>query len=210
MATLKNVSIDDTGYLRIPSGDFTERPGDPVVGMIRFNSIFNEVELFNGTDWEIISMTSSRIVQVKTAMSGPARQTISSTTPIEINGLSIEITPKYIDSIMIIDAQIISSATYVSSFGVYRDGFKTANTAGYENDSIDNMQITTFYGDSSATRLRPTPLLYSQVSGTLSKITYSIRAAAAWYGTASTLYINDRAGEDMASFSHMTIMEVKV
>lgn len=51
MATLKNVTINDTGFLRLPSGTTAERPGSPVAGMIRYNTDINNNEFYNGSEW---------------------------------------------------------------------------------------------------------------------------------------------------------------
>ena len=37
MATLKNTTVDDTGFLRVPNGTAAQRPGTPAAGMIRLN-----------------------------------------------------------------------------------------------------------------------------------------------------------------------------
>jgi hypothetical protein len=38
--------------------------------------------------------------------------------------------------------------------------------------------------------------------------TYQIYGSSAWAGTATTLFINNRNSNDMASFSHMTVTEI--
>jgi hypothetical protein len=51
MAILKNTIIDDSGFLKLPSGTTTERPSSPEEGMIRFNQTFNGIEYYNGNKW---------------------------------------------------------------------------------------------------------------------------------------------------------------
>ncbi len=51
MAILKNLTINDTGFLQIPSGTIAQRPTSPSQGMIRYNTDFKENEYYNGTDW---------------------------------------------------------------------------------------------------------------------------------------------------------------
>ena len=41
MATLKNTTINDTGYLVIPVGNTVQRPDSPANGMMRFNTTNN-------------------------------------------------------------------------------------------------------------------------------------------------------------------------
>jgi hypothetical protein len=45
MATLKNTSIDDTGFLKIPEGTTAQRPAG-AAGMMRYNSTTQEMEYF--------------------------------------------------------------------------------------------------------------------------------------------------------------------
>jgi hypothetical protein len=47
MATLKNTTIDDTGYIQVPVGTTAQRPASPTAGMIRFNTSLGYVEVYN-------------------------------------------------------------------------------------------------------------------------------------------------------------------
>ena len=51
MATLKNTTIDDTGYLGIPIGNTVQRPASPANGMMRFNTTNNYLEIYTGGSW---------------------------------------------------------------------------------------------------------------------------------------------------------------
>ena len=51
MATLKNTTINDTGFLRLPSGTTAQRPASPVAGMVRFNTTLGYAEVYTGTQW---------------------------------------------------------------------------------------------------------------------------------------------------------------
>lgn len=52
MATLKNTTINDTGFLTLPTGNVAQRPSSPTAGMMRYNSLNSIVELYNGTSWQ--------------------------------------------------------------------------------------------------------------------------------------------------------------
>ena len=54
MATLKNTTIDDTGFITLPSGTTAQRPASPVVGMYRYNTDLGRTEWWNGTIWQVI------------------------------------------------------------------------------------------------------------------------------------------------------------
>ena len=58
MATLKNVTIDDTGYLKLPVGNAAERPPEDSnnIASMRVNSDNGKLEYWNGVGWELSSM----------------------------------------------------------------------------------------------------------------------------------------------------------
>lgn len=160
-----------------------------------------------GTDMGSIASPGT-ILQVKTAVSGPARQGISNLNPVAITGLSVTITPRYATSLIVVEAHISSTITFVTSFGVYRDGVATVSTSGFTNNNQPNMQVTTHTGEAAnAERMYRTPVYHFEVAGSGER-TYQIYATDGWAGVANTLYINNRASADMASFSHMLVMEV--
>ena len=51
MATLKNTTVNDTGYFMPPSGTTAQRPVSPTAGMLRFNTTTNYLEFYDGTSW---------------------------------------------------------------------------------------------------------------------------------------------------------------
>lgn len=51
MAILKNTTVDDTGFITIPSGTIAQRPASPSAGMFRYNTEFKTNEYYNGTEW---------------------------------------------------------------------------------------------------------------------------------------------------------------
>ena len=52
MATLQSLTISDTGYIKLPVGTGSNRPGSPVNGMIRYNTDTGLVEFYNGSIWQ--------------------------------------------------------------------------------------------------------------------------------------------------------------
>jgi len=51
MATLKNLTVNDTGYLQLPTGNTASRPASPAVGMVRFNTDIGGVEVYTTGGW---------------------------------------------------------------------------------------------------------------------------------------------------------------
>jgi hypothetical protein len=52
MALLKNTSINDTGFLKLPNGTTAQRPVSPSTGMIRYNTDLSLLEYWNGAEWK--------------------------------------------------------------------------------------------------------------------------------------------------------------
>ena len=51
MATIKNSTVNDIGFLRLPAGTTAERPANPSAGMVRYNTSLGYAEVFNGYNW---------------------------------------------------------------------------------------------------------------------------------------------------------------
>jgi len=51
MATLKNTTVNDTGFLRLPIGTTAQRPVSPVAGYIRYNTTLSYLEIYTGNNW---------------------------------------------------------------------------------------------------------------------------------------------------------------
>lgn len=62
MATLKNTTIDDTGFITIPSGTITQRPSPAANGMIRYNTDLSVTEYFASNNWLDITTGKPPIV----------------------------------------------------------------------------------------------------------------------------------------------------
>jgi len=52
MATLKNTTINDTGFLKTASGTTAQRPGSPSTGDVRWNTDLGYHEIYDGTKWK--------------------------------------------------------------------------------------------------------------------------------------------------------------
>jgi len=51
VATLKNTTINDTGFLQVPAGTTAQRPSSPTLGMWRFNTTLGYLEIYDGNFW---------------------------------------------------------------------------------------------------------------------------------------------------------------
>jgi hypothetical protein len=62
MASLKNTTIDDTGYIQLPSGTTAQRAASPTVGMMRYNSTTTAVEAYTASGW--VNLASAAVPAV--------------------------------------------------------------------------------------------------------------------------------------------------
>ena len=157
------------------------------------------------------AITAGGVIQIRTAVAGPNRQLINSATPQPIVGLSISFTPAVATSRILIQAFVSSSATYVTSFGIFKDGQPTVSTSGYTNLNAPNMQVTHFaYAvvPDSPERMECIPVTHTETALTTATRTYQVYGLSKWYSTTYNLWINNRNSNDMAAFSHMIIYEI--
>ena len=92
MATLKNTTINDTGYLTLPVGTTAERPSTAVAGMTRYNTTTSAYEFYDGTAWVglITSVPVSYLVQAGGAGGGGTVTSVAMTVP---TGLTVSGSP---------------------------------------------------------------------------------------------------------------------
>lgn len=164
----------------------------------------------NGTLRSQNAITSGGVIQIRTAVAGPNRQLINSQTPQPISGLSISFTPAVATSRILIQAFVASTATYVSSFGIFRNGSPTVSTAGFTNLSSPNMQVTEYHAPEGANtyNMHVIPVTHTEPAFTTATRTYAVYGLSKWSTSTYNLWINNRDYNDMASFSHMIIYEI--
>jgi len=54
MSTLKNTTVNDTGFLQVPSGTTAQRPASPSNGMMRYNTTLGVLEAYASNSWVTI------------------------------------------------------------------------------------------------------------------------------------------------------------
>lgn len=159
--------------------------------------------------------TPGSVVQVVTATSGFINQTINSATPVLLSGLSVAITPKFNNSIILIQGMVTASWSYVSSIHIYKNGsdmIPSHAAAGTNSQSGGNTALWTHYQSSQeaarANQVFPFPVLYQDIPGVTTSITYDFRANSGWSGGTEAFYFNNRTGTDMLGSSFITVMEI--
>ena len=159
----------------------------------------------------ILNSTGS-VLQVVYNSTGFNRQTISSSSPVAVNGLTCTITPTSASNNIIIVAELTGSWTYVASMTIYRNGSSLIpNHGGNDQTGTGPIADMTYYDQAISTgtaSIKRFPMIFRDSPGSTSPQTYQIYANAGWNGGTNAFYINDRDGGDMLSQSCMYVMEI--
>ena len=150
---------------------------------------------------------AGHVVAVYNAVSDTT-QTISSASLTNISGLSITMTPKDADNLIVMQASIQNTMTYVTSYAFLKDGAKTQSGRAGTNRSISDVQTVYYWGTTSTGYVMNTPIMHYETAGSTSSRNYTVAAASSWDGAASTMYVNDRGDGDMQGYSYFTIWEI--
>jgi hypothetical protein len=152
------------------------------------------------------------VVQVVYASSGFVNQTINSASPVALTGLSAIITPKFANSMILIEGVVSASWSYVSSIHIFKNGTDLIPNHGGNNQSGGATALWTHYQSSQESdrpnQVFPFPVLYRDFPNTTSSITYDFRANSGWSGGAVAFYLNNRSSADMLSSSYIKLTEV--
>lgn len=150
---------------------------------------------------------AGHVVAVYNAVSDTT-QSISSTSLTSISGLSITMTPKDADNLIVMQAVIQNSMTYVMSYAFLKDGAKTQSGRAGTSRAISDVQTVTYWGTTSSAYVMNTPIMHYETAGSTSSRVYTVATASVWDGAASTVVVNDRTGSDMQGYSYFTIWEI--
>ena len=153
------------------------------------------------------------IVAVHNARSTVNAQAINSSSLVNITGLSITITPKNANNLIIMDAVVPTTHTYVTEYAFLKDGATTVtNVTGGENQpGIDNANLTQFLSEvqsSETSSLLSISMQHFETAGNTNSRTYTVAACSKWGSQGYTMYVNNRSDGEMACFSMFRLMEI--
>jgi len=158
--------------------------------------------------WASAGVAAGQVIQVVTAIK-TSNQSTTSTTAVDISGLSVSITPSSSSNKIL----IISTVNTGQSSGVYRvhlklSGGNTASYIGDANSSAERTAITVTARNADGWGQVPATLLYYDSPATTSAITYKVQ----FYASAGTAYINTTGNIDAQTgspASTLVAMEIK-
>jgi len=197
---------------------------------IRENNAWAQVSSANGANGANgLDGVDSKVLQIQYEDSN-AVVTIAQQNVSAISVLDVNISPIKTNTKLLLEANIISNAYYVSSFGfALKQGsnYTPVIGGGNTNTSSDNAISTLFsYGDAFAAagaggftidylaenmyslKYR---YLYTQSGLTpVGGLTFAPTACSSWANSVYTLTINNRQNNDMLSTSSITVKEIEV
>ena len=150
-----------------------------------------------------------KVLQVQHVQCSPTRYTISVNALTPIPDLLINFTPKSSTSKILLQSNIYSTETHVSTFG-FLENINGSDTvvSNVSNTNTSGSISTTYRGTNIVSNIYANPIAYMVNSNGTSTRTFKVGATSSWANVLYTLYINDRDSNDMRSVSSFTIYEI--
>jgi hypothetical protein len=187
MATLKNTTINDTGYLKYPSGTTAERPASPAYGMIRYNTTIDVLEQYTTIGW--VGIEPSPVV---TSVSGYINATTDTTLTINGSGFKS-------GSVVYIEGPAVSGSrslttTFVSGNQLTADtNAATTNFNGGESWDLKVQNPSGLSGKLEAVGTVDRSPVFNTASGSLATIYDQSRA-----NFSTTISVTEPDGESLS------------
>jgi hypothetical protein len=168
----------------------------PTEGMVTYRQDVDNLETYNGTSW----LPATAILQVKSA-STSAAFTTNSITAVDVTGLSVSITPRSVNSRILILSQISVTMNPIGEIGI--NLVRNATT-------INNGTFTAWKGAFTATNdVKENTIMFLDSPATTSATTYKIQMLV--NSTGVTGMVNRLGASLTPSFSSsITVLEVAV
>lgn len=87
MADLQSMTIDDTGYLGLPSGTTAQRPTSPATGYTRWNTTYDCQEIYDGTNWSLVDKPLVKYLGTLSTTTNSSNYTLN--VPVSYGGLMV-------------------------------------------------------------------------------------------------------------------------
>jgi len=145
---------------------------------------------------------------------------ISQQDIVPIVGLSVNITPLSSSSKLLLEANVSSNVTYVTSFGFALGTASVFTRLGGNTNTNSSNAIATRFVSTNVSNIGPPGYqanqetvtyryLYSQTEvAPVGGLTFHACACSSWFGSLYNLTINDRNTNDMRSTSSITVTEI--
>ena len=171
------------------------RPSAPFVGQLIYDTTVAQTLAWNGSAW---IGAAGKIGQVQSTFKADAFST-TSTSFVDVTGLSVSITPIATTSRVLIMAYIASAGSTTNDYymNLNRDSTAICQTTS-------GSTISTARGFVSGAMTLYTTVVFLDSPSTTSSTTYKIQGRAG----SDTMYVNRRGADTLGSTSTITVMEV--
>lgn len=144
------------------------------------------------------------VIQVKRVTTN-TRLSVASQDLTAIPGMSISITPRYVGSMLLLQAQISGSSQHVTTYGFLKNSSPVSTIT---NTNSTGSILTVYDGQDTNDYMYGQFFDWSELSQSTGTLTFDVGVSASWSGGVRTAYINNRVSNDMASISTFTIWEI--
>jgi Concanavalin A-like lectin/glucanases superfamily len=185
MATLKNTTVNDTGFIQLPVGTTAQRPVSPANGMMRHNSSTASLEMYSNGQWVTIAssiVTSNLVIWLDAGNSSSYPGSGTAWSDLSNNGNG---------------ATLLNSASY-SATGGGSISFNGSNQ--YANGTTNSS--TDLTGDMSMDmwfRISAQPSDWVRVFG---RGNTNTRTYGFWYNPSGPYFLYQRSGNLLYNFAY--------
>lgn len=180
----------------------TARPANPFDGMMIYETDTNLVRIWNGSAWRTLAYsdyTSGSVLQVASTFKADAFST-TSTSFVDVTGLSVDITPVSTSSKVFVLAYVTTAGSTTNDYYLNLNRGSTAIA-----QTTSGSTISTWHGLTTSTGMNmAATITFLDSPATTSSTTYKIQARAG----SDTMYVNRRGGDTIGSTSSITVMEI--
>lgn len=191
----------------------TSRPSAPFDGMMIYETDTNLVRIWNGTAWKTLAYsdyTNGSVLQVVSTTKTDTFTATTGTTPTDITGLSVTISPSTTSNLVLVIAQIAAGLNTSGGFILVRG----STSIGVGATAGSRRLVTTGYNQNPSAANQgfgSHNIMFLDSPATTSATTYKIQATGDQAG--SVIYVN-RGATDTDNTTHMraastiTVMEI--
>lgn len=182
----------------------SNRPANPFDGMMIYETDTNLVRIWNGTAWKTLAYsdaTSGAVLQVQSVIKTDSFST-TSTSFVDVTGLSVSITPTSTSSTILVLFSIAASGSTTND--MYANLVR-GSTAIAQSTSGTSANSTFYLFRPSASMLPTWSSMIVDSPASASSVTYKMQLRAG----SDTAYVNRRGSDtNIGSISAITLMEI--
>ncbi len=179
-------------------------------GQLAYVESLAVVQYYSGASWLTLGPTTSAVVQVKSTAKTDTFTT-TSTSFVDVTGLTVAITPTSASNKVLVVAQIAHGLANTTGFGEYKlNGGNTSSYVGNTAGSRVRAVFGGYWNTNNENGIISSSIVYLDSPATTSATTYAVQARIGTTGTARVnVSLSDGDNADVVrGASSITVMEV--